>query len=284
VASRLRIAAGRSICTVAPENGGSIVSWTVDNQPMLRTAALGALDPLAMASFPLVPFSNRIGNARFSWEGGGVILPSHPAALPHALHGIGWEREWTVADAGGDLLDLTLDHPGSPAWPWPFRALQQIRITDDSVILTLTATNLADEPAPLAIGHHPYYDAVGARLSFVAKQFFPNARDGLPMDPITPSGDYDFTQPRVVDDSAIDNLYGHWSGTAHIHWLDRPYALTIMACLPHAVLYTPPGEDYFCFEPVPHITNALNRADGDMPVIDPGDSFTAQISFTAVPV
>jgi len=65
--------------------------------------------------------------------------------------------------------------------------------------------------------------------------------------------------------------------------VDREYALEIDSDLPHAVVYTPADEDYFCFEPVPHINNALNRADGDMPIIAPGDSYTASITFRAVP-
>jgi aldose 1-epimerase len=283
VLQRLCIAAGDSICEIAPAIGGSIASWMVDGQPMLRTAAPDATHATGMASFPLVPFSNRIGNARFEWQGRDIALPSHPAALPHAHHGIGWERAWTISDAQADHLDLALDHPGDAFWPWPFRAVQQIHITEDSLILMLSATNLADETAPLAFAHHPYFDAAGAELSFVAGQFYRNAPDGLPLEPIAPTSEHDFVQWRSVTANAIDNLYGDWLGMAHIRWAERPYALNITSTLPHAVLYTPHAEDYFCFEPVPHLTNALNRADCDMPVIAPGEAFHAQISLSAIP-
>ena len=31
----------------------------------------------------------------------------------------------------------------------------------------------------------------------------------------------------------------------------------------HLIVYTPPGEDFFCVEPVSHMTDAINRMDGD---------------------
>jgi galactose mutarotase-like enzyme len=42
--------------------------------------------------------------------------------------------------------------------------------------------------------------------------------------------------------------------------------------------------DGFCFEPVAHINDALNRPGNDhaMPLIGPGQSFTATIRFRAV--
>jgi galactose mutarotase-like enzyme len=58
---------------------------------MLRTAsaeAIAAHDPLGMASFPLVPYSNRIADARFGWAGQTHADVDHavvytPAGAPH---------------------------------------------------------------------------------------------------------------------------------------------------------------------------------------------------------
>jgi aldose 1-epimerase len=149
--------------------------------------------------------------------------------------------------------------------------------------LLLTATNMADDAAPLGFGHHPYHDAAGAKLCFTADHLYPNAPDGLPTTAETPTGHYDFSAGRIVEGTAIDNLYGGWAGSAQICWPGRRYALHMASTLPHAVLYTPPGEGYFCFEPVPHLTNALNRADGDMPLIAPQGMYRAEIRYTAVP-
>ena len=47
-------------------------------------------DPLQFASFPLVPFSNRIADGRFEWDGEQIEIDPNFAPEPHAIHGVGW--------------------------------------------------------------------------------------------------------------------------------------------------------------------------------------------------
>ena len=37
-------------------------------------------------------------------------------------------------------------------------------------------------------------------------------------------------------------------------------------------LYMPPGEPYFCAEPVSHMPDALNRYDMPMTILEPGET------------
>ena len=56
----------------------------------------------AMASFPLLPWCNRIRDGRAQFGGRDIaIAPGHPASPSgkHPLHGIGWLRPWQVAQA-----------------------------------------------------------------------------------------------------------------------------------------------------------------------------------------
>ncbi len=135
----------------------------------------------------------------------------------------------------------------------------------------------------MAFGHHPYFDSAGASLRFDAANFYTASEAGLPVEPEKQTSATSFSDGKKVRDSHRDNLYGLWSGSARIEWVDREYALEIDSDLPHAVVYTPADAAHFCFEPVPHINNALNRADGDMPITAPGNIFTASITFRAVP-
>ena len=50
-----------------------------------------------------------------------------------------------------------------------------------------------------------------------------------------------------------------------------------------AVVYVPKGEAFFCFEPVPHIVNALNSPNyrPQMPLVAPGARFESSIQFKA---
>src|SRR5512133_1201997 len=131
----IELNAGALRLQLAPAVGGSIArfdgTWEaggrqgrVDWLRPATEAALAQRNPLAMASFPLVPFCNRIRNGRASFEGREIRFPpNHPAApSPHPLHGIGWQRVWNVEQAGPRDATLGLLEPATEAWPWGFAA------------------------------------------------------------------------------------------------------------------------------------------------------------------
>jgi aldose 1-epimerase len=281
VTKPLRIVCGESECLLLPHNGGSIGQWNVRGQAMLRRG-VSDHDPLGTASFPLVPYSNRIANAQFPWAGEAVSLRSHPIAAPHAIHGVGWQRPWDVTHMSGDRACLSLHHDADDDWPWPFHAEQSVSVGPDWLLIDMTVQSCADQLVPLAFGHHLYFDNSSANLRFSAECIYPVGSDDLPQDPAALDRTSDFSTGLPVQGSALDNCFGGWDGRAEIRWDDREFAVQIEADMPNAVVYTPCGSDYFCFEPVPHISNALSRADGNMPQVAPGQSFAASIHLRAV--
>lgn len=279
---------GASRAVLLPEEGGALASWHIGDQPMLRAAvnAPGAVrGPLDMASFPLVPYSNRIDAARFSWDEAERVVTPNFAPEPHAIHGVGWTRPWTVAAHGPDAATLRYTHQPDAHWPWAFTAEQQISVSGTGLWLNLSARNDADRAVPLAFGHHPYFDIDGARLCFDAACVWPNHEGGTPHTPGPPTGLFDFSTAGLVIGRMMDHCFSGWPGVAHIAWDRRPHALRIEATssLPCVVVYIPDGGEAFCFEPVPHINFALNtrpEAFG-VPVVAPGATFEASILFEA---
>jgi aldose 1-epimerase len=90
---------------LAPHVGGAIaafydlISGGNDVLHWLRPAsadALAAGNPLGMASFPLLPYCNRLRDARFAFDGREVDLSADGNAFDHALHGHAWRRPWRV--------------------------------------------------------------------------------------------------------------------------------------------------------------------------------------------
>lgn len=280
----LTLASGDARLILVPEAGGAIAAWRVGGQPMFHESGVTPgpdWNPLAMANFPLVPFSNRIGGGHFRWGGAEYRLP--PSGLPdrHAIHGVGWRRAWRVVEAVADRAVLRLDHENDADWPWPFVAEQHFQLTGSGLDIRMTATNGADIAVPLAFGMHPYFDAAGAHLDFAAMQVWRAAHDGLPLHAKTPGPFEDFRGGLAVATTDLDNGYDGWTGLADIAWEGRRLALSITSDLPCAVVYTPPGAAYFCFEPVPHSNNALNLGDRGqaMPVAAPGETIAARVRF-----
>jgi hypothetical protein len=96
---------------------------------MLRAASpvsIATGDPYGTASFPLVPYSNRIGNGKFEWDGKQIGLARNFSPEPHSIHGVGFELPWTVRSRADDRIVLELDYRPGAAWPWPFEAQQII--------------------------------------------------------------------------------------------------------------------------------------------------------------
>jgi len=278
---------GDNISTICPALGGSIIGWSVGEQEMLRRAdadAIASGDPLAMASFPLVPFSNRIGNAQFIWKGREIRITPNFAPEPHAIHGMGWKQAWTIAERSDAHCVLKLQHAADARWPWPFEATQRFTLSAGMLELTLIATNLSDEPAPLAFGHHPYFDMDGAHLTFTAARVLMSGEDAMPCEAITPNGEFDFSTDSKVAGRSIDHCYAGWDGKTRIHWTGRQLALEITADMKAAVVYVPKDGSAFCFEPVPHVNNALNLPEAlpTMPIVAPGEYFTATVLLKAV--
>ena len=95
----LSLRSGRLGLDLAPQAGGSIARFTADGSiDLLRPAT-----PQAVASgrgndsscYPLVPFSGRIANGRFVFDGSEIVLKPNWPGVRHPMHGDGWARPWT---------------------------------------------------------------------------------------------------------------------------------------------------------------------------------------------
>jgi aldose 1-epimerase len=148
--------------------------------------------------------------------------------------------------------------------------------------VTLTVQNLDDGPAPAGLGLHPYFPRAGATLRFAATDVWLNGDDALPARAVPVPSEWDHAAGRVVGTVALDNCFAGWDGQARIGW-SNGLALQIQAsdALRHLIVYTPPGQDFFCVEPVSHLTDAINRVAGlpehGLRVLAPGAVLQAEV-------
>jgi aldose 1-epimerase len=56
-----------------------------------------------------------------------------------------------------------------------------------------------------------------------------------------------------------DHCFEGWRGRARSR--DERFSLQLVSELPYLVVYTPPARDYFCVEPVSHLSNAIHMAE-----------------------
>ena len=218
-------------------------------------------------SYPLVPYSNRISQGRFSFEGQDYQLPAHKICLPHAIHGVAWERAFEVVFQSEEEIILSYVHEADEAWPWDFTLLSTYRLEEDGLFMGMEITNDTDAKQPVSLGFHPYFNRLeGTRLSFKADYLWQAYEDCLPKQKVTPSEGYDYEAGAELPAFQIDHIYQNFHGLGKVEWPEQARSLEVSSdeSLKYLVLYTPVGRDYFCFEPVRNMTDGLNRGyEGD---------------------
>jgi aldose 1-epimerase len=269
-------------CEVLPALGGCIAGLWLDGVPVLRAAA----DPPALRSarqagcYPLVPFANRLGHATLQWQGTSPPLVRLGGDEPHAIHGVGWQRPWTVLEQDARTLVLSYEHRPDAAWPFAFDASQTLRVSAHELALTLSLTNQSPQPAPAGLGWHPsFVKRAGSRIAFEATVRWEMNAEKLPTHRLPVRG--------LDADCAgleIDHCFDGWHGSAHLR--DPVLRTRIDSSLSHLVVFTGEARDFIAIEPVSHVNNAVNllaasgarAGDLGLRMLAPGESMTAQMS------
>jgi aldose 1-epimerase len=295
----LQLEAGGARVLLLPAIGGAIGAFTWRDKPVLRPMpddAITSIDVRRACSYPLIPYSNRIRDARLAFSGNVHALGHNFGDHPHAIHGVGWQRAWSAGKASATRAILTLEHGAQDsekgAWPWPFRATQCFDLAADlrhaTLSATLTIQNTGTAPFPFGLGWHPYFprDAT-TTVSFAAHAVWINDATQLPQRRIDATGAWDFASPRPFGDDTIDNVFCVWNGTATLHSPARGIVATIEAdsACRWLVVYAPAGRNFVALEPVTHETDAFNRhAAGEthtgIRVLPPGAAFSCTMRVT----
>jgi aldose 1-epimerase len=277
----LQLSSGHLRCAIRPDLGGCIAGLWWGDVPVLRSTAPQALASVRLAgSYPLVPFSNRVGQATLKWAGTSHPLVQNNAAEPHAIHGVGWQRPWEVLEADAQFALLSYEHKPDTSWPFAFDTSQAFRLHEGELELTLSITNQSAQSAPVGLGWHPYFvKRAGSHLQFEAQGRWEMGDDKLPTHR-APSQGLD------VDCAAldVDHCFDGWRGAAQLS--DEKLRIQISASLSRLVVFTHPTRDFVAIEPVSHVNNAVNlmarggmtAADLGLQVLQPGESMSASMS------
>lgn len=289
----LTLQSGDSSLVLAPELGGAIVGWTLGSRPLLRRAMPDAIiggNVRGLGCFSLVPYSNRIAHGRFRWGGIDYSLARNFGDHPHSIHGVGWQRAWEVAAVGTASATLTLRHDArgeqARSWPFAFAAEQRFTLSANALRVALTIRNLHAAAVPAGLGLHPYFPRADApKLRFNAQRVWLNGADHLPSEVVPVPAGWNHASAKPIGAVSLDNCFAGWDGTAHVVWSDD-FALRIDAgaLFRHLIVYTPPGQDFFCMEPVSHMNDAINRItqvpDHGLHILQAGETLEGEVTFT----
>ncbi len=259
---------GRQRLHLLPEHGGSIAAWDLQRngqwQPLMRPWDGAAPDAYTFACFPLVPWSNRIGSGGFEQDGVFHAVRPNRLGEPYPIHGDGWLQAWRIDEQDDAAVTLALDSRQFDGNPHHYRATQRFAMTDGRLTIALAVTHLGDQPLPYGLGLHPYFLRDGnTRLQMACDGLWLCGDDPMPVSHSTDlPATFDYRQPAPLVGPLIDNCFTGWDGRATISYLTRGLTieLTMRDCAGYALMYRPPGLDYFCLEPITHPIDAFHMA------------------------
>lgn len=243
-----------------PAWGGRIAGLRAGGLELLLPIASDAFDPLdwpRAGAYPLMPYSNRLRNARLAFNGVEHGLPAHPAARPHTLHGVSHTRPWQVVSASAEQALIRCDYQGEH-WPWAFRAEQAFVLDGERLLVSLRLINLGDTPMPAGLGLHPYFQRhPGMRAAWHV------GREWQIDDEYLATGAFD-DAPRTFDLAADDgaalaHYQSRWRGELALRYPQGELRVQASPELSHFVAFAPAGSAYLCLEPVSHLADAFNQ-------------------------
>ena len=278
---------------LVPSLGGGVAAWQLER-------ADGALDlwrpwdgqnpdRYSLASFAMVPWSNRISRGGFTHDGSFHPVGLNRAGEPYPIHGDGWLQPWTLRQPAADTLEMALESDRFDGNPYQYRALQRFVLREGGMSQTLSVTHQGSRPLPFGLGQHPWFMRTpGTRLQANVQGVWLSGVDPMPLaHSSTFPPTWELPQGLNVNGSLVDNAFTGWDGSARIHWPEHHLQLEMQVpavqqgpadgfCL----LYRPPSGPAFCFEPVTHPIDAFHVAgQPGLQVLSPGETLTLQVEW-----
>jgi len=270
---------------VLPAWGGRIAHLKADGLDVLLPINANQFNPLdwpRAGAYPLIPYSNRIRNARLKFADTEHVLPAHPAALPHTLHGVTHTQPWRIVDTDSDHLSIACDYQGEH-WPWAFRAEQHFALDGTSLRITLVLLNLGQTPMPGGLGLHPYFQRhPGMRVQYRTGREW-QIDEGYLATGAYQEGAREWSIDADAGE-ALAHYQSRWDGQLLIDYPNGHVRLQASQALNHFVAFAPVGSPYVCLEPVSHLADAFNQprhswAETGTHELAPGQRMEATLEF-----
>lgn len=251
---------------VNPLFGAIYNIWDDKNAPLLWQPGYNrnAVSPVG-GCFPLIPYANRIKNARFSFNNREFDIDGQKCEPTHALHGDGWTSLWQVISHQKSSITLSYHSHFSP---FHYQATQVIELVNNAVCITLNIIHLGENRMPYGMGFHPWFiKKSNTTLYAPAEHMYEEDEEHFSTKFVSVPANRDFSKTSsTLPYGFVNNLFIGWvqdqqkQSLAKIHYPSSNRVIRIEASnIFDRYMYYQDGSDFFCFEPVSHDINAHNQ-------------------------
>ncbi|HJP90168.1 MAG TPA: hypothetical protein VJ850_14130 [Candidatus Limnocylindrales bacterium] len=243
-ASNVRVA-------IDPEAGGRLASIRVGSRELLVGRQGNEAQPMRWGCYLMAPWPGRLENGRFTWQGRTIQLPRTHGR--HAIHGLVWNRPWTIERSSGRSATLTCALPDE----WPMGGVVRHELTLTEHGLAMDASVTAGAAMPAAVGWHPWFDRAGdpVTLRLEAHEVL-ETRRMIPTGARRPvTGNRDLRSGPVLGERRLDTAFASAPSPAILEWPDLRLSVAFEPSPAPVVVYTP--WNAVCVEPQTAPPNAL---------------------------
>lgn len=169
------------------EVGGGIRAYSVGDRPVLQPYDLDAICDGAHGTV-LVPWPNRLGDGRYSFDGTDHQLALSEPDKHNAIHGLTRWRSWRSSDHRPDSVTMVIHVHPSPGYPFTLDMAVAYTLGDDGLKVSATATNAGSSACPYGFGQHPYLSPGADRVDNCTLRFGAATRITTDGDRALPTG------------------------------------------------------------------------------------------------
>lgn len=264
-------------------------SYEYDGVGLTETWGDGDI-PAGGAGMLLAPWPNRVAGGRWLLHGKEQQLDITEPSTGNASHGLLRNTGYRAIEEAGDRV--VLEAEVFPQHGYPFHLLHRARyhLTEQQLTVTQEVVNASTEPAPFALGAHPYLKISDVptedlTLTVLADAMFETDDRSIPTDRVAVSGQHDLRRGRRIGDIRFDTAFTglHEVGGRYEHVLSAPdgrrVTLWADSSFSYAHVYVntnyPGVQKAVAIEPMTAPANALNSGEG-LRWLEPGASFSAE--------
>lgn len=250
---------------ILPELGASLSFMKFKDIDILRPMDIKntSLDSNSASMFLMLPFCGRIRGGKFVYWGITRKMKKNQAGIQDPIHGDGWKSKWTVTKQSDTSVTLDMSHDKDEGFPFSYDAEVTYTLDGAELKVETTLTNNAILPMPCGMGIHPFFTKTkDMELKFTSKMVWANESDPIFDRPYPTPEDWQFKDGKPIKSAVFDTCFGGFNGKAEIKYPSLGYKIKIQADeqYGHAVLYSPKGKGFVCFEPCTNVSNAFNLA------------------------
>jgi aldose 1-epimerase len=270
----IEIRNGDLIAQIDPLYGNNVRSLKLRGAEFVWSTELGRMDGVPM----LGPWANRIDGLEYFVDGRKYRLNPALENLQFDLNGMPihglllFSDRWKVIAQDEASVTSRLEFWKSPAWMAQFPFAHAIgmthRLRDGWLEIETAIENLCDQPMPVAIGFHPFFQLTDSpreewRVQIAAR------RHVFLSDKLIPTGETEpikIPNPFPLRGAELDAVFDDLTGDAFVI-KGRAQRLEVRfgAKYPVAIVYAPAGQSFVGIEPMSALTNAFNLDHSGIP-------------------